>query len=851
MYHRISRIIAVLAFACLTVAGAGTAGAGEQGGSGLVGVDQAFSLDIGRPLVNTHIGYFSRDFTGGSDRFYTFTPSLTLGLGAGFEGSAALAFEGLSSKLENEAFDRRFDLRRRDLTTRLRWTAPLGTTRLRAGVEGLLGLPLGDAIRAGGTIDPSRDYDIGVMGLLSTNLGWFNFPLRLHANAGYWWSRDDGAFYDRSHPLALPISGPGAVGNDLALYGVALETGLRRVSLFTELVTEQFIDARGAVKAQENLWQLTPGLRTKLTPTIELTAAISFNLSKDDPSTVFNPDVVYPDHELRVALTLGDILARERSESRQLPREDEPMAITPEPVAATAKAAAEATAPSAAVIAPENAPAAPKAAKPTAPPQAEPAADASAAPAMEAAPGPDLDAARLRMIEDRLERLELQNRMAGLEARLDKLEGRTQSASAAPAPPAATKTAPVGKAQPAAAPAAAPAVADSSVAVTVAPEPRPSAAAVQPKAAAVPTGTVVPEKAATVPTAPATVAPPAPATIAPPVPVTVAPPALVPAAPDTAAAAAQEALSRRLAAVEAMVAASRAADLEKKSPVPAAEPAKATGTDPALESRLASIQASMDSLRTASATASATATAAAAARTTKASAPAPVRADDESVAMSPGLNAGSTVREWDLTNRIAMLEAELAAARAAPTAVAVQPSAREDALAKQIAQMQIQISELNEARAAAATPVVVKPAPEAAPVKPASAPAVAPEPAKAPQHPFFLAVGEKRMLAGPARLPAGGADSTFVSAVLDTLAADLRAHRDVRIVLMVHGSGTDREAELTRTETAARSLRDYLVRHGAEAGQVQPLGMGLSEPLHPLDGPQAAENLRIEVARVY
>lgn len=790
MIHRSSRIIAVLAFACLAVAGAGTAGAGELGGSGLVGVDQAFSLHIGRPLVTTHIGYFSRDFTGGSDRFYTFTPSLTLGLGAGFEGSAALAFEGLSSKLENEAFDRRFDLRRRDLTTRLRWTAPLGTTRLRAGLQGMLGLPLGDAIRAGGTSEPDRDYDVGVMGLLSTNLGWFDFPLRLHANAGYWWSRDDGAFYDRSHPLALPISGPGAVGNDLAVYGVAFETGLRRVSLFTELVTEQFVDARGAVKAQENLWQLTPGLRTKLTPTIELTAAVSFNLSKDDPSTVFNPDVVYPDHELRVALTLGDILARERSESRQLPRVDEPMAITPVPVTASAQAAAATTVPSPAATEPESASPAPKAAMPPASPQAQPVPDANAAPAEDSAPGPDNEAARLRMIEDRLERLELQHRMAGLEARLDRLEGGSQPAAAPPAPPAARKAAPVKSAPPEAPPAAA----DTTAAAIILPESRPSAAAV-PSAIATPED-VAPEKAAPVPSAPAPapVPTPAPAPVpAPtPAPVPTPAPAQVPAPADTAAAAAQEALSRRLAAVEAMVA--------------AAAPAKAA-------------------------------------------APAPVRADDENVAMSPGLGAGSTVREWDLANRIAMLEAELAAARAAPTVAAAQPNVREDELAKQVAQMQIQISELNAARAAATTPAAAGPTAEAAPVKPA--PAAAPEPSMAPLRPFFLAVGEKKMLAGPVRPAAGAADSTFASAALDTLAAGLRTHRDVRIVLMVHGGGTDREAELTRTETDARRLRDYLVRHGADARQVQPLGMGLAEPIHALDGPQSAANARIEVARVY
>ncbi len=410
MQRTLCRYVATVAIALAFVAGAGAVTAGEEAGTGLVRVDQAYSLDIGRPLFSVYSGYFSRDFTGGSDRFFTLTPGVTLGLGAGFEGGASLALEGLSSRLDSESFDRRFDVRRRDLSTRLRWTAPLGTTRLRSGVEGLLDLPLGDQIRAGGTEDPSQPLDAGLMGLLSTNVGWFSFPIRIHANAGYWWSRDDGAFYDRSHPVALPISGAGVTGNNLALAGLAIETGLRRVSLFAELVTEQFVEARSAVHGKENLWLLTPGLRTKLTPSIEFTAAISFNLSADDPATAFNPDDVYPDYELRAGLTLGDILARERSEARQLPR-----------AVAVAYEAPRCEQPAPAVPVIETA------ARPAPP------------------PGPPVVATpeRLSAIEDRLDRIELQNRLESIESRLYRLE---TPVAPAPAPAIVAPAAPAGAA---------------------------------------------------------------------------------------------------------------------------------------------------------------------------------------------------------------------------------------------------------------------------------------------------------------------------------------------------------------------------------------------------------------------
>ena len=149
----------------------------ETGGSGLIRTEQAYSLPIGRPLVSLYAGVYSHDFTPGTSRLLALTPSVTLGLGGGFEGSAALSFEGLTSKLDGGSFTRRLDLRRRALQAKLRWTSDIGGPRLRAGVLGHLTLPLGEDQRPGATLSPGTDRDVGVMGLLSTNLGWFNFPL--------------------------------------------------------------------------------------------------------------------------------------------------------------------------------------------------------------------------------------------------------------------------------------------------------------------------------------------------------------------------------------------------------------------------------------------------------------------------------------------------------------------------------------------------------------------------------------------------------------------------------------------------------------------------------------------------
>jgi hypothetical protein len=283
----------------------------------------------------------------------------------------------------------------------LRWTTELGGPRLRAGVLGNLTLPLWIDERPGALVKPADNRDVGVMGLVWANLGWFSVPLRLHLNAGYWWSRNDGAFIYSGLPTSMPVTGVAANRNDVVEYGMALEAGLRRAVVFVELRSEQFVDARSAVASRENLWQVTPGFRTQLTSSVGLTGGVSFDLSSNDEGTAFDPATAYPDFELKLGLTLGSVLSRERREEahRDAGRR-----------AAQAKASAAAEAKTAAAAVVEERPA------------AEVAEIEIMAPVPVAAPVMS-DALRIKELEERLARVETAQRIASLEARLAAVEG--------------------------------------------------------------------------------------------------------------------------------------------------------------------------------------------------------------------------------------------------------------------------------------------------------------------------------------------------------------------------------------------------------------------------------------------
>jgi len=444
------------AMAPVLVAPAAMATTSETGGSGLVRVDHAWSMPLSGFVVTTYGTYYSNDFTPGTDRLFRLVPNLTKGLGGGFEASAALPFEGLSQNLDGAEFDRRFDLRRRDLQMKARWTGPIAGPRARVGVQGSFGLPLArlQDRRAGGDRDPESAFDPGVSGLASFNVGAFDFPVRVHANLGYWWSRDDGSTYYRDHSFALPLDFDAIAHNDVLTAGIAVEAGFRRFVGFTEITTEQLVGARAQVAGRENLWRVTPGIRTEVGSNVGMTIALSFDASQDDPTTDFDPREVFPDLEMRIGLTLGQVLARVRHEDADRQRrtaQDLAWALVEEPTEPDPAGAQVAPMRDAAAVTPTSV--APGSATPAsttstsvapvsttstsgagAPAHALPEAPGWGTPA--GSPPPDVRTpSSLDRLEARLDRIETSLRIQALEARLAAIEG---PASTRATPPAST-----------------------------------------------------------------------------------------------------------------------------------------------------------------------------------------------------------------------------------------------------------------------------------------------------------------------------------------------------------------------------------------------------------------------------
>lgn len=321
-----SACLAALAVASALLASGRALAATEDGGSGVVTVDRAFSLPLGRPAISLQGNLYSGEVTPDDSRFFLLTPSAALGLGGGFEASVAFPFQGQSQSLADslDRFDHRFDLRDGMPTLKARWTGNLLGPRLRLGALALADVSLGDGYRPGAVTDANTRFDPGLIGLLSTDFGWKNVPFRLHANAGYWWSRNDHTVRYRHHPVELRIPGFDADKNDVASVGVALEAGLRRAVLFAEVITEQLVDDGGVISTQEQYWRLTPGARFMLTHSIALNAALSFDLSSDDPATRFDPRSVYADTELKLGFDFGRVFAQEQYEDARRAEKAQP-----------------------------------------------------------------------------------------------------------------------------------------------------------------------------------------------------------------------------------------------------------------------------------------------------------------------------------------------------------------------------------------------------------------------------------------------------------------------------------------------------------------------------------------------
>ena len=147
-------------------------------------------------------------------------------------------------------------------------------------------------------------------------------PLRLHANAGYTFQGDETRFLNAHSPLPLALPSPvrNRDNNQLTLGG-AVEFDLPRFTLFGEVVTDQFVHERTLLTGKENRIAVTPGVRFWLPGGLSIAGAYSMNLSDDDGDTAFEPRSAYPDHEWRVAVSLGTIYRGARAKAEDEARE--------------------------------------------------------------------------------------------------------------------------------------------------------------------------------------------------------------------------------------------------------------------------------------------------------------------------------------------------------------------------------------------------------------------------------------------------------------------------------------------------------------------------------------------------
>jgi len=393
----------------------------EDGGSGLSRVEHAYALPIGRPLFNLGLGYYSKgDFDSTEARFVTLTPSITFGLGMGFEASLGVPLDGITTTEGLDDFERRFDVRATDATAKLRYTGNFFTPRVRFGVMALADFPLGDSRRAGGTKDPDMGYDPGAIGMLSFNFGPYDVPMRLHINGGYWQSRNDGAVYFRDFPGAIPVPGLDPDDNDVIEAGAAIEFGFRGATAFAELSTEYLADGGDFMSPSEGYWRFTPGVKFKLSNTIAMTAAVSADVSSDDSETEFVPDDIYPETEFQLALSLGRVFGQagyetSKKEEENRKKEEEELAAAQAAAAAAAASRLQGAPVDSAAIRAEMADSTAMHAKTTAAPAAQ-TAPYSTAPT--AYPPAGTTESRMMELEYRLRFLEMNLRMSEIEQRL-------------------------------------------------------------------------------------------------------------------------------------------------------------------------------------------------------------------------------------------------------------------------------------------------------------------------------------------------------------------------------------------------------------------------------------------------
>lgn len=341
----------LVALAALLVPATAPAAPSESAGSGIWDAPAADSKRAG----HLGLGFF------GSYRNLALQDSLdthlnelrlggtaVFGIPGGFELSGRLPIHGYytSSESGSSPFDEDFKLKLGDLTSRLRWTTPIGIPGMRWGLEGEATFPTGTddelTFPTRGTVRPftagKNNYAARSMLTWDGRGAGRTLALRLHAGAGYHFQGDEGRYFNANATLPLDLPAPtDDKQNDFLSLFTAAELDLARVTLFGELTSDQYVNQRELMRGKENRVTLTPGIRFWLPGGLSLSGAYSMNLSEDDASTAFNPDRAYADDQLRVALSLGTIYRNKRAVREEAERGITPASPIVAPVAEAAK----------------------------------------------------------------------------------------------------------------------------------------------------------------------------------------------------------------------------------------------------------------------------------------------------------------------------------------------------------------------------------------------------------------------------------------------------------------------------------------------------------------------------------
>lgn len=334
----------------------------ERGGTGVWEVQSAESH---RP-ARLELGFFStyqrlglRDSADTQLNELIGGANAVFGIPGGFEISGMLPFYNDYTTIEDGAAPNDDELAPKlgDLTARLRWSGPLIMPGMRWGVEGEAVFAIGnDRERTYAGRAPTQVFTASENSYTGRALWTWDglragsgVPMRLHGNAAYTFQGDDSRFLVPQAPLPLEGLDPSRNrDNDYLTLGGAVEIDLPRLTLFGEVVTNQFVHERGLFKGEENRIAVTPGVRFWLPGGVSIGGAWSFNISDDDPATAFDPAHVFPKNQWRVALSLGTVYRGASAKAEDaLATAPAPAPAAPAPAAAVTPRAGEAVTPAA------------------------------------------------------------------------------------------------------------------------------------------------------------------------------------------------------------------------------------------------------------------------------------------------------------------------------------------------------------------------------------------------------------------------------------------------------------------------------------------------------------------------